>query len=87
MVETGKNSQMNDTARKQVVSVVADSGASRHAFPSFTYMLNYVEFDKTVPSSTGDSFPIEGYGDIRVELLFAGRAGSTYSDGKRRPHT
>ena len=37
-------------------------------------MLNYVECDRTVSTATGDPFLIEGYGDIRVELLFAGRA-------------
>ena len=32
-------------------------------------------FDKTVSTATtGDSFPKEGYGDIRVEFLSAGRA-------------
>ena len=74
MAETGETSQMNDTAGKQVVSFVAISGASRHAFPSSTYMFNYVECDGTVSPATGDSFPIEGYGDIRVELMSAGRS-------------
>ena len=71
--ETGETSQMNDTEGKQVVSFVADSGASRHDFPSPTYMFNYVEFGRTVSTVTGDSFPIEGYGDIRVDVLSAGR--------------
>ena len=65
---------MNDTARKQVISFAADSGAGRHAFPSSTYMFDCVECDRTVSTATGDSFPIEGYGDIRVELLSAGWA-------------
>ena len=74
VAETGETSQMSDTAGEQVVSFVADSGASRHDFPSSAYMFNYVECDRTVSTATGDSFPIEGYGDVRVELLSAGRA-------------
>ena len=69
-----KTSQMNDTAGKQVVSFLRDSGASRHAFPSSTYMFNYVECDRTVSTATGHTFPMGGYGDIGVELLSAGTA-------------
>ena len=62
------------TAGKQVGSFDDDSGASRHAFPSSTYMFSYVECDRAVLTATGDSFPIEGYGGIRLELPSAGRA-------------
>ena len=85
MAETGENNQMNDTAGKQAVSFVADSGASRHALPSSTYKFNYVDCDNNVDCN-------------RRLVLYKGLrrysrrtpvhwAGSAYSDEKRRSRT
>ena len=87
VAETGENSQLNDTTGKQVVPFVADSGASRYAFPSFTNMFNYVECDRTVSTATGDTFLIEGYSDIRVELLSAVQAVRVVMENVAHVHT
>ena len=50
------------------------SSLTADASPSSTYMFNYIECDRTVSTAPGHTFTIEGYGDIRVELLSAGRA-------------
>lgn len=74
MEEAGEASQIYDTAGQQIVSFVVDSGPSKFAFPSSKYMFNYyVECDRTVSTAAGNSFPVLRYGDIRVELLSAGR--------------
>ena len=85
VAETGETSQRRDAAGKQVVSFVDDNGASNNDFPSSAYIINYVECDRTVSTATGEPFPIEAYGDIRVDRLSAAR--TAHSAGKPRVQT
>ena len=65
---------MDDPAERQYISFVADYGESSGAFPSATYMFNDVDYDRTVSTATGDSIPMNGYGDTRAKFLSSRRA-------------
>lgn len=64
----------SSAAGRPIVPIVPDSVLIGHAFRSTEYVFSNVECDRTVSAATtGGSFPIEGDGDLCVEMRSAGR--------------